>query len=159
MPQDSFLFSDTIAANISFGQRCNQQDIEKAAIAAAINAEIVQFPAGYQTMVGERGVTLSGGQKQRISLARALLKKPTLLLLDDCLSAVDSGTEQKIASYFSKHLKEATIIMVSHRVHAHFAFDKVVVLENGAIVEMGSPESLMERGGAFKKMADYQQDQ
>lgn len=159
VPQDSFLFSDTIAANISFGQRCNQQDIEKAAIAAAINAEIVQFPAGYQTMVGERGVTLSGGQKQRISLARALLKKPTLLLLDDCLSAVDSGTEQKIASYFSTHLKDVTIIMVSHRVHAHLAFDKVIVLENGAIVEMGSPESLMERGGVFKKMADYQHDQ
>lgn len=159
VPQDSFLFSDTIAANISFGKQCNQQDIEKAAIAAAINAEIVQFPAGYQTMVGERGVTLSGGQKQRISLARALLKKPTLLLLDDCLSAVDSGTEQKIASYFSTHLKDVTIIMVSHRVHAHLAFDKVIVLENGAIVEMGSPESLMERGGAFKKMADYQHDQ
>jgi ATP-binding cassette subfamily B protein len=159
VPQDSFLFSNTIAANLSFGLQADQQSIESAAKIAAIDTEVSQFPAGYETLVGERGVTLSGGQKQRISLARAILKKPSLLLLDDCLSAVDSGTEQKIASHFSTALRDVTIVMVSHRLHSHLAFDKVIVLENGEIIEMGSPEMLIERGGAFKQMADYQRKQ
>ena len=158
VPQDSFLFSDTISANISFGKiGCDRAAIEAAAAAAAIDSEILQFPEGYQTLVGERGVTLSGGQKQRISLARALVSSPKLLLLDDCLSAVDSGTEQKIATYISAKLKDATVLMVSHRVPFHLIFDKVVVLEEGRIVEMGTPESLLSRGGAYKKMAEYQQ--
>jgi ATP-binding cassette subfamily B protein len=158
VPQDSFLFSDTISANISFGKiGCDRAAIEAAAAAAAIDSEILQFPEGYQTLVGERGVTLSGGQKQRISLARALVSSPKLLLLDDCLSAVDSGTEQKIATYISAKLKDATVLMVSHRVPFHLIFDKVVVLEEGQIVEMGTPESLLSRGGAYKKMAEYQQ--
>jgi ATP-binding cassette subfamily B protein len=159
VPQDSFLFSDTIAANLSFGLQADQQSIESAAKIAAIDTEVSQFPAGYETLVGERGVTLSGGQKQRISLARAILKKPSLLLLDDCLSAVDSGTEQKIASHFSTALRDVTIVMVSHRLHSHLALDKVIVLENGEIIEMGSPEMLIESGGAFKQMADYQRKQ
>ena len=158
VPQDSFLFSDTISANISFGKiGCDRAAIEAAAAAAAIDSEILQFPEGYQTLVGERGVTLSGGQKQRISLARALVSSPKLLLLDDCLSAVDSGTEQKIATYISAKLKDATVLMVSHRVPFHLIFDKVVVLEEGQIVEMGTPESLLSRGGVYKKMAEYQQ--
>jgi len=158
VPQDSFLFSDTISANISFGKiGCDRAAIEAAAAAAAIDSEILQFPEGYQTLVGERGVTLSGGQKQRISLARALVSSPKLLLLDDCLSAVDSGTEQKIATYISAKLKDATVLMVSHRVPFHLIFDKVVVLEEGRIVEMGTPESLLSRGGVYKKMAEYQQ--
>ena len=158
VPQDSFLFSDTISANISFGKiGCDRAAIEAAAAAAAIDSEILQFPEGYQTLVGERGVTLSGGQKQRISLARALVSSPKLLLLDDCLSAVDSGTEQKIATYISAKLKDATVLMVSHRVPFHLIFDKVVVLEEGRIVEMGTPESLLLRGGVYKKMAEYQQ--
>ena len=158
VPQDSFLFSDTISANISFGKiGCDRAAIEAAAAAAAIDTEILQFPEGYQTLVGERGVTLSGGQKQRISLARALVSSPKLLLLDDCLSAVDSGTEQKIATYISAKLKDATVLMVSHRVPFHLIFDKVVVLEEGQIVEMGTPESLLSRGGVYKKMAEYQQ--
>ena len=158
VPQDSFLFSDTISANISFGKiGYDRAAIEAAAAAAAIDSEILQFPEGYQTLVGERGVTLSGGQKQRISLARALVSSPKLLLLDDCLSAVDSGTEQKIATYISAKLKDATVLMVSHRVPFHLIFDKVVVLEEGQIVEMGTPESLLSRGGAYKKMAEYQQ--
>lgn len=157
VPQDSFLFSDTIAANISFGQEgVTQQAIEWAANAAAIDTEITQFPAGYQTLVGERGVTLSGGQKQRISLARALVKKPMLLLLDDCLSAVDSSTEQKIATHFTTHLKGVTQILVSHRVHAHLDFDRVIILENGEIIEMGSPTTLLSLGGVYQKMAQLQ---
>jgi len=158
VPQDSFLFSDTISANISFGKiGCDRAAIEAAAAAAAIDMEILQFPEGYQTSVGERGVTLSGGQKQRISLARALVSSPKLLLLDDCLSAVDSGTEQKIATYISAKLTDATVLMVSHRVPFHLVFDKVVVLEEGQIIEMGTPESLLSRGGVYKKMAEYQQ--
>jgi len=158
VPQDSFLFSDTISANISFGKiGCDRAAIEAAAAAAAIDTEILQFPEGYQTSVGERGVTLSGGQKQRISLARALVSSPKLLLLDDCLSAVDSGTEQKIATYISAKLTDATVLMVSHRVPFHLVFDKVVVLEEGQIIEMGTPESLLSRGGVYKKMAEYQQ--
>jgi len=157
VPQDSFLFSDTIAANISFGQESfTQQAIEWAANAAAIDTEITQFPAGYQTLVGERGVTLSGGQKQRISLARALVKKPTLLLLDDCMSAVDSSTEQKIATHFTTHLIGVTQILVSHRVHAHLDFDRVIILENGEIIEMGSPTTLLSLGGVYQKMAQLQ---
>ena len=158
VPQDSFLFSDTISANISFGKiGCDRAAIEAAAAAAAIDTEILQFPEGYQTSVGERGVTLSGGQKQRISLARALVSSPKLLLLDDCLSAVDSGTEQKIAAYISAKLTDATVLMVSHRVPFHLVFDKVVVLEEGQIIEMGTPESLLSRGGVYTKMAEYQQ--
>ncbi|MFN5144540.1 MAG: ABC transporter ATP-binding protein [Bacteroidota bacterium] len=158
VPQDSFLFSDTISANISFGKiGCDRAAIEAAAAAAAIDSEILQFPEGYQTLVGERGVTLSGGQKQRISLARALVSSPKLLLLDDCLSAVDSGTEQKIATYISAKLKDATVLMVSHRVPVHLIFDKVIVLEDGQIIEMGTPEFLLAKGGIYKKMTEYQQ--
>ena len=158
VPQDSFLFSDTISANISFGKiGCDRAAIEAAAAAAAIDTEILQFPEGYQTLVGERGVTLSGGQKQRISLARALVLSPKLLLLDDSLSAVDSGTEQKIATYISARLVGTTVLMVSHRVPVHLIFDKVIVLEDGQIIEMGTPEFLLAKGGIYKKMTEYQQ--
>jgi ATP-binding cassette subfamily B protein len=158
VPQDSFLFSDTISANISFGKiGCDKAAIEAAAAAAAIDTEILQFPEGYQTLVGERGVTLSGGQKQRISLARALVLSPKLLLLDDSLSAVDSGTEQKIATYISARLVGTTVLMVSHRVPVHLIFDKVIVLEDGQIIEMGTPEFLLAKGGTYKKMTEYQQ--
>ena len=158
VPQDSFLFSDTISANISFGKiGCDRAAIEAATAAAAIDTEILQFPEGYQTLVGERGVTLSGGQKQRISLARALVSSPKLLLLDDSLSAVDSGTEQKIATYISARLVGTTVLMVSHRVPVHLIFDKVIVLEDGQIIEMGTPEFLLAKGGIYKKMTEYQQ--
>jgi ATP-binding cassette subfamily B protein len=158
VPQDSFLFSDTISANISFGKiGCDRAAIEAAAAAAAIDTEILQFPEGYQTLVGERGVTLSGGQKQRISLARALVLSPKLLLLDDSLSAVDSVTEQKIATYISARLVGTTVLMVSHRVPVHLIFDKVIVLEDGQIIEMGTPEFLLAKGGTYKKMTEYQQ--
>jgi ATP-binding cassette subfamily B protein len=158
VPQDSFLFSDTISANISFGKiGCDRAAIEAATAAAAIDTEILQFPEGYQTLVGERGVTLSGGQKQRISLARALVSSPKLLLLDDSLSAIDSGTEQKIATYISARLVGTTVLMVSHRVPIHLIFDKVIVLEDGQIIEMGTPEFLLAKGGIYKKMTEYQQ--
>ena len=158
VPQDSFLFSDTISANISFGKiGCDRAAIEAAAAAAAIDTEILQFPEGYQTLVGERGVTLSGGQKQRISLARTLVSSPKLLLLDDSLSAIDSGTEQKIATYISARLVGTTVLMVSHRVPVHLIFDKVIVLKDGQIIEMGTPEFLLAKGGTYKKMTEYQQ--
>lgn len=157
VPQDSFLFSDSVAGNISFGQlNRSLEEIKTAAIAAAMDLEISQFPDAYQTEVGERGVTLSGGQKQRLSLARALLSQPRLLLLDDCLSAVDSSTEQKIATNLNTHFQNTTIVMVSHRVPVHLHFDKVVILDQGQIIESGTPASLLKRGGVYKKMAAYQ---
>ena len=128
VPQDVFLFSDTIANNISFGIKTNNSPtIKLAAQAAAIDQEIESFPHGYQTMIGERGVMLSGGQKQRISIARALIKQPSLLLFDDCLSAVDVQTEQKIAAYLDGALANKTAIFVTHRIYTHLRIDKVLV--------------------------------
>jgi ATP-binding cassette subfamily B multidrug efflux pump len=155
--QDVFLFSDTIANNISFGYP--SMDFEKikwAASAAFIDKEIEQFPDGYNTQVGERGVTLSGGQKQRISMARAFLLQPELLLLDDCLSAVDSHTEQEISSFINHSFHGKTVLLATHRIPAHFLIDKVIVLENGQIAEYGQPEYLLSRNSIFKKMLDKQ---
>ena len=159
VPQDVFLFSDTIANNISFGIKTNDSPIVKlAAQAAAIDQEIESFPHGYQTMIGERGVMLSGGQKQRISIARALIKQPSLLLFDDCLSAVDVQTEQKIAAYLDGALADKTAIFVTHRIYTHLRIDKVLVLDGGAIVEEGSPGELMAKGGFYAELVKKQRE-
>lgn len=159
VPQDVFLFSDTIANNISFGIKTNDlPTIKFAAQAAAIDQEIESFPQGYQTMIGERGVMLSGGQKQRISIARALIKQPSLLLFDDCLSAVDVQTEQKIAAYLDGALADKTAIFVTHRIYTHLRIDKVLVLDGGAIVEEGSPGELVARGGFYAELVKKQRE-
>ncbi|MDQ3551366.1 MAG: ABC transporter ATP-binding protein/permease [Bacteroidota bacterium] len=158
VPQDGFLFSDSIASNISFGLNTHDQaEIEKAAKTAAIHNEIVSFPKGYETLVGERGVTLSGGQKQRISIARAIIKKTPVLLLDDTLSAVDTRTENKILTQVKEYMRNRTAIVITHKIAGITSFDKIVVLEEGKIVEMGTHEQLFDKKGLYYEMYQRQQ--
>lgn len=154
VPQDVFLFSDTISENIQFGldHEISQSEVEKAATLSAIHNDISGLPKAYETMVGERGVTLSGGQKQRISLARALVKDPDIILLDDCLSAVDASTESQIVNSLNTTLKGKTTIIITHRIHAQMNYDKVLILENGEILEYGTPSELNHQGTAFYEM-------
>lgn len=156
VPQDVFLFSDTISANISFGiTDYDKKDIEKYATYASVYDDIVKLPNGFETLVGERGVTLSGGQKQRISIARAFMKNPDIVLLDDALSAVDTTTEQNILSYFQKALSDKTSIIISHRANNLLNYDKIIVLENGQIVEEGTHDDLISTDGFYNSV--YQQ--
>lgn len=160
VPQDVFLFSDTVANNIQFGLTgINQQDIEAAARKASIHQEISQFPEGYQTLVGERGVTLSGGQKQRISIARALIRNPRLVILDDCLSAVDAKTENEILGNLQTYLAGKTAIIITHRIFALFDFDRILVLDQGQIAESGTHEDLIRLNGIYAGMYALQQQQ
>lgn len=152
VPQDVFLFSNTIANNIAFGS--NGADIDLGTIRemagyAAIHEEIAELPKAYDTLVGERGVTLSGGQKQRVSIARAFLKNPNLLILDDCLSAVDAKTEKHILNSLNQVLKDKTAIIITHRIHSLLDFDKIIVLENGMIAEEGKHAGLMKQKGLY----------
>ena len=157
-PQDVFLFSDTIANNISFGLM-NQQaaNVEEAAHYASIDKEIEGFPNKYSTLVGERGVTLSGGQKQRISIARALIKDTPIIVFDDCLSAVDSKTEKQVLANLNHFLQYRTVIIITHRILSLFDFDKIIVLEDGEIVEEGKHDELLSRNGYYTFL--YQQQQ
>lgn len=156
VPQDVFLFSDTISANISFGiSDYDKKDIEKYATYASVYDDIVKLPNGFETLVGERGVTLSGGQKQRISIARAFMKNPDIVLLDDALSAVDTTTEQNILSYFQKALSDKTSVIISHRANNLLNYDKIIVLENGQIVEEGTHDDLISADGFYNSV--YQQ--
>lgn len=153
VPQDGFLFSDTIENNIAFGARTfSPEAVREAAHRAVVDKEIERFPDGYKTMVGERGVTLSGGQKQRVSIARALLKESPILLLDDCLSAVDARTEREILGHLKTYLQGKTAIIITHRIFSLLDFDKIIVLQDGAIAEQGTHESLLERGGLYAEM-------
>ncbi len=158
VPQDVLLFSDTVTHNISFG---NDVVDEKLAIEfanrAAIGEEIVRLQHGYNTMVGERGVMLSGGQKQRISIARALIKNPSILVLDDCLSAVDARTENKILQQLNEVLSEKTAIVITHRIFTLLQFDKIIVLDKGKIVEEGTHEQLLQRKGIYFQLYELQQ--
>jgi ATP-binding cassette subfamily B protein len=152
--QDVFLFSDTVANNISFGlsEIASIEKIEKAAQFANVHQEIMGFEKGYETMIGERGVTLSGGQKQRISIARALIKDPEIIVFDDCLSAVDAKTEYRILSNLYTYLKEKTAVIITHRIFSTFRFDKIIVLDQGTIIEMGDHEALMLQNGYYAEL-------
>jgi ATP-binding cassette subfamily B multidrug efflux pump len=144
VPQDVFLFSDSLKQNITFGKPdASDAEIEKAIFDASLTDEIKTFPDGLNTILGERGITLSGGQKQRVSIARALLKNPEILILDDCLSAVDSHTENKILNYFQSSLKDKTAIIISHRIYVNLHFDKILVFQDGEIAHAGTHEELL----------------
>ncbi|MFZ1705873.1 MAG: ABC transporter ATP-binding protein [Saprospiraceae bacterium] len=157
VPQDVFLFSDTIAQNIGFGvEEQNQEQIQFFAEASAVHDDIIRLPHGYNSLIGERGVTLSGGQKQRIAIARALMKNPDLLILDDSLSAVDSNTEHKISQYFLKALDNKTGIIITHRANNLLQYDKIIVLENGRLVEEGSHDDLIKNNGFYASIYEQQ---
>ncbi|MEO0724654.1 MAG: ABC transporter ATP-binding protein [Bacteroidota bacterium] len=157
VPQDVFLFSDTVGKNIAFGKRTAEQDeIEQFARYASVYDDINGLKEGFETMVGERGVTLSGGQKQRVSIARALIKKPDVIILDDCLSAVDTNTEKDILGYFNAFLAEKTTIVITHRIYSLLTFDKIIVLEDGAIVEQGTHQELLDLKGYYFDMYEKQ---
>lgn len=157
VPQDVFLFSDTVAANISFGASGSSQDtIEQFAEYASIHQEICALPNGYDTLVGERGVTLSGGQKQRIAIARALVKQPDILILDDCLSAVDTNTEKQILRYFTEALQDKTALVITHRIYGLLEFDKILVLDHGRVVEAGTHQELLANKGYYFDLFERQ---
>ncbi|THH39388.1 ABC transporter ATP-binding protein [Neolewinella litorea] len=158
VPQDVFLFSDTIKANIAFGADHDPDDaeIEQFARHAAVYKDIEGLTLGFDTLVGERGVTLSGGQKQRVSIARALIKRPDIVILDDSLSAVDTNTEQQILGYFNQALQDKTSIIITHRIYGHLTFDKIIVLEDGRVAEMGTHEELLANGGYYSEIVERQ---
>ncbi len=163
VPQDVFLFSDTISSNIAFGKpNAEQTTIESYAKYAAVYDEIMGLSDGFDTLVGERGVTLSGGQKQRISIARALIKQPEIILLDDCLSAVDTNTEQQIAGHLNGVLADKTTIVITHRIYGMLEFDRIIVLDKGQVVEQGTHHELLDQKGYYyeqyqvQKMEDEQ---
>jgi ATP-binding cassette subfamily B multidrug efflux pump len=160
VPQDVFLFSDSVKNNISFGvEKADMETIKKAAVQASIHHEIEKFEKGYETLIGERGVTLSGGQKQRISIARALIKQPKMVIFDDCLSAVDAKTENEVIGNLYTYLQDKTAIIITHRIFSLFDFDKIIVLDDGAIVEQGKHSELLKKEGYYAKMYGIQQQQ
>lgn len=157
VPQDVFLFSDTIENNIAFGNRAmSKEEIEKAAEDADLLNNIKDFKNGFQTRLGERGITLSGGQKQRVSIARAIAREPKILIMDDALSAVDTKTENAILNAMQRIMQGRTSIIISHRVSSAKLADKVVMLDDGKVVEQGTHDELLRKGGAYKELHDKQ---
>lgn len=158
VPQDNFLFSDTIARNISFADRdINMDRIIRYAKTASVHDNIAEFTEGYETIIGERGITLSGGQKQRVSIARALIKESPILILDDAVSAVDTGTEEKILSALKSERKNKTTIIIAHRISTIKDCDYIIFLDEGKIVEEGTHQELMDLNGQYSSIAKKQQ--
>ncbi len=158
VPQEVFLFSDTIENNLRFGAPdATIELIRSAAREAAIEKDILNFPEGFQTRVGERGISLSGGQRQRVSIARALVKNPNLLIFDDCLSAVDAKTERTIIESLYNYLKEKTALIITHRIFATFRFDQIIVMDDGRIAEQGTHEQLLAKRGLYADLYHKQQ--
>jgi ATP-binding cassette subfamily B protein len=150
VPQETFLFSATIRDNIALGRpEATLEQVLEAARLAGLEADLTQFPQGIDTMVGERGLTLSGGQKQRVALARALLREPRLLLLDDCLSAVDTHTEEQILRNLRTVFQGRTVFLVSHRISTVQYANLILVLDQGRIVERGTHQELLAFGGLY----------
>lgn len=157
VPQEVFLFSDTISNNIAFGlDQADQASIERAAKDADVYQNIVEFPKGFETMLGERGITLSGGQKQRVSIARAIAKEPKILILDDCLSAVDTKTENSILTALRRIMENRTSVIISHRVSSAKLADHIIVLDDGKIIERGDHDSLMSQKGVYADLFEKQ---
>ncbi|TSE06805.1 MULTISPECIES: ABC transporter ATP-binding protein [Aquimarina] len=153
VPQDAFLFSDTIQNNIKFGnENATDDEVHEAAKNAVVHKNIIDFSKGYQTVLGERGITLSGGQKQRVSIARAIIKNPSILLFDDCLSAVDTETEEQILNNLNKISKDKTTFIVSHRVSTAKNANKIIVLEDGKITQQGTHNQLISTEGYYKEL-------
>jgi len=157
VPQETFLFSATLAENIAWGvEGASEEDIQRAAELAGLGPDISGFPAGYQTTIGERGLTLSGGQKPRVAIARAILRNPRILILDDALSSVDTLTEERILTGLSSVMQGRTTILISHRVSTVRSAGRIFVIEHGEIVEQGSHAELVANGGYY---ADLYQKQ
>ena len=157
VPQDNFLFSDTIARNIAFGDRkVNLRAVKRAAIQADVDSNITQFQLGYDTVLGERGVTVSGGQKQRISIARALMKDAPILILDDSVSAVDTKTERAILSNLRQTRQGKTTILIAHRISTIEQMDKVLFIEGGRLAGFDTHEELYANNAAYRRMVDLQ---
>ncbi|WP_372634662.1 ABC transporter ATP-binding protein [Fodinibius sp.] len=157
VPQDTFLFSDTIGENIAFGTRdASQQEIEKAAEKAQVRNNILDFENKFETILGERGITLSGGQKQRTAIARALIRDPKIIILDDSLSAVDTKTEESILQHLRRELKGRTTLMISHRISTIKDADIIYYIEDGTVVEKGTHEELLEKEGRYSVMYNKQ---
>jgi ATP-binding cassette subfamily B protein len=157
VPQETFLFSETIAENIAFGaDGSGDGAIQHAGEVAGIAGDVEEFPQKYQTLVGERGITLSGGQKQRTAIARALIRDPRILILDDALSSVDTITEEKILAHLSEVMRGRTTLLISHRVSTVRSADRIVVLSGGRVVEQGSHDELLARGGYYAALYEKQ---
>jgi ATP-binding cassette subfamily B protein len=158
VPQEPFLFSATVAENIAYGvANGDPHTVEQAARIAHLDGDVRGFPRGYDTLVGERGITLSGGQKQRATIARALLRDAPVLVLDDCLSSVDTQSEEAILTGLRSHMQGRTTLLVSHRVSTVRDADLIVVLDEGEVVESGSHESLLQHGGRYAELYRQQQ--
>ena len=158
--QEVFLFSDTISGNIRFGAEwATDEEVLEAAREAAVYTNIMDFPEGFNTKVGERGITLSGGQKQRVSIARAIIRKPRILILDDSLSAVDTVTENLILNNLKRIMADRTTILISHRVSNARLADKIILMDEGQIVDTGTHEELLQRGGLYAELHEKQEAQ
>lgn len=157
VPQDAFLFSDSIRNNIKFGKTdASEEEVIEAAKNAYVHKNIIGFSKGYDTVLGERGITLSGGQKQRVSIARAIIHDPQILLFDDCLSAVDTETEEEILNNLFRISKDKTTIIVSHRISSAKNADKIIILDDGGIVQQGTHQELISLGGYYKELHEKQ---